>query len=101
MFLDKYLVLIKEYISLVPTELIFNIDERGFSDWEEPKSRPIVIPTKIRNSTFHGSVNRGIRHQTLICCLTAAGDAHCPLFVSSDPAVRQTFDQGIREDIDI
>jgi hypothetical protein len=30
--LDRYLALIKEYIPLVPTELMLNIDESGFSD---------------------------------------------------------------------
>jgi hypothetical protein len=31
-FLDDYVKPIKEYVPLVPTELIFNIDECGFSD---------------------------------------------------------------------
>jgi hypothetical protein len=42
-------------------------------------------------------MNRGIRHQTLICCITAAG----LLLVSPDPAVRKVFDQGVRESIDL
>jgi hypothetical protein len=32
LFSEKYLILIKEYIPLVPTELIFNIDEREFNN---------------------------------------------------------------------
>jgi hypothetical protein len=86
--LDKYLVLIKEYIPLVLTELNFNIDECGFSNWEKRRSKPLMILTGIRNSTFQYPVNRGIRHQTLIYCITAADNAYCPLLASSDPAVR-------------
>jgi hypothetical protein len=43
--LDRYIKLIQEYVPLVPTELLFNIDESGFSDWEErkPKGVPISI----------------------------------------------------------
>jgi hypothetical protein len=37
----------------------------------------------------------------LIFCISAAGNAYCPLFVSSDPAARQVFDQGAREAIDL
>jgi hypothetical protein len=32
--LDDYLRLITEYVRLVPNELIFDIDESGFRDWE-------------------------------------------------------------------
>jgi hypothetical protein len=101
LFLDKYLVLIKKYIPLVPTESIFNIDECGFNDSEERKSRLVVIPTGIRNSTFHYPVNRGIRHRTFICCISPAGDAYCPLLIASDPAVRQAVDQRVREALDL
>jgi hypothetical protein len=38
-FLDRYLALIREYIPLVPTKLIFNINKSGFSDWEECSPR--------------------------------------------------------------
>jgi hypothetical protein len=42
-----------------------------------------------------------IRHQTLVCCVTAAGDAYYPLFVSSDPATRAVFEHQIRDGIDL
>jgi hypothetical protein len=99
--LDKYLALIKEYIPLVSTELIFDIDVFGFSDWEESKSKSAVIWTDIRNLTFLYRVNRGIRHQTLICCITATRDAYCPLLVSFDPTMRQVFYQGLHEGIEL
>jgi hypothetical protein len=38
-FLDQYLVLIKKWVPLVLAELIFNVDECGFSDWEERNKR--------------------------------------------------------------
>jgi hypothetical protein len=78
-FLDRYLALIQEYVSLVLTELMFNIDESGFCDWEERKPKGVLIPTRLRESTLHYPVNTSIRHQALICCISAAGDAYCPL----------------------
>jgi hypothetical protein len=75
-FLDDYVKLIKEYIPLVPAELIFNIDECGFSDWEERNPKLVLIPAEFERSVLHYPVNRAIRHQSLICCITAAGDAY-------------------------
>jgi hypothetical protein len=37
----------------------------------------------------------------LVCCVTAAGDAYCPLLVSSDPAARAVFEHQIRDGIDL
>jgi hypothetical protein len=36
-----------------------------------------------------------------MCCITAASDAHYSLLVSFGPAVREVFDQEVREGIDI
>jgi hypothetical protein len=80
---------------------MFNIDESGFSDWEERTPKGVLIPTRLRESTLHYLVNRSICHQTLICYTGAAGGAYCPFLVSSNPAVRRGFDQGIREGTDL
>jgi hypothetical protein len=100
-FLDRYLALVKEYVPLVPTELKFNINESGFSDWEEREHKGVLIPIRLPESTLHYPVNRSIRHQSLICCISAAGEAYCPLLASSNPAVKRVFDEGIREGTDL
>jgi hypothetical protein len=73
----------------------------GFNDWEERKPEPVLIPCRINNVTLHYPVDRGIRHQTLFCCVTAAGHAYCPLLVSADQSVRQLFKTGVRDGIDL
>jgi hypothetical protein len=74
-YLDQYIRLITEYAPLVPTELLFNIDESGFSDWEEHKPKCVLIPTEARETTLHYPASWKIRHPTLVYCVTAAGDA--------------------------
>jgi hypothetical protein len=37
----------------------------------------------------------------LVYCVTAAGDAYCPLHVSSDPAARAVFENQIRDGINL
>jgi hypothetical protein len=95
------MTLTKEWIPAAPAELIFNLDECGFSDWEELKSKPVLIPSRVKNTVLHYPIDRGIRHQTLRCCITAACDAYCPLMVSADRSVMQVFDTGVRDGIDL
>jgi hypothetical protein len=81
--LDRYIKLIQEYVLLVPTELLFDTDESGFSDWEEGRPTGVLIPIKGQAATFHYPTGRKIRCQTLTCCVTAAGDVYCFLLVSA------------------
>jgi hypothetical protein len=99
--LDQYLALIKEWMSLVPAESMFNIDECRFSDWKERKPKLVLIPCRVNNVTLHYQVDRGIRHQAVICCVTAARDAYCPFLVSADQSVRQIFEIGVQDSIDL
>lgn len=81
-------------------ELIFNIDECGFDDREERKTKLILISQSVQNATLHYPVDHKIRHQTLICCITVAKDAYCPLLVSSNPYIIEVFDTGVWDGID-
>jgi hypothetical protein len=82
--MDQCIPLIKAWAPLVPAELIFNLDETGLSDWEERKPKPALIPTDLRDSHFHYPADRAIRHQTLLCCVSASGDAYSLLLMSSN-----------------
>jgi hypothetical protein len=100
-FLDQYVTQIKEWLPLAPAELIFNIDECGVSDSEERKAKQVSIPSRVKNATLHYPVDRGIRRQTLVCCVTAAGDAYYPRLVSGDRSATQIFDTAVRDGIDL
>jgi hypothetical protein len=80
-YLDQSIKLIKECGRLVPSELLFNIKESGFSDWEARRPTPILIPVEAKLMTLHYPTSRKIHHQTPVCCVTAAGDAYCPLLI--------------------
>jgi hypothetical protein len=99
-YLDQYIRLIKEYVPLVRTELLFKIDESGFIDWEERKPKCVLIQTEAWETTLRYPVSPKIRHQTLVCCVTAVGDAYCPLLASSHPAARAVFAHQIRDGIE-
>jgi hypothetical protein len=100
-FLDDCVKLIKEYVPLVPTELIFHIGECGFSDWEERRPKPVLIPAEFERAVLHYPANRVIRRQSLTCCMTAAGDVYCPLLVSTKPSITQVLNHRPRDGIDL
>jgi hypothetical protein len=92
---------IKEYVPSVPSELTFYIEECGFRDWEERRHRPVIIPAEAGANTLKCPVNWHIRHHSLICFITAAGDPYCPSPVSSGPLATRIFESGVRKGIDV
>jgi hypothetical protein len=100
-YFERDIRLIKECPPLVPTELLFNIDESGFGDSKARKLKSVLIPTGVQRTTLHYPACRKIRHHTLIRCVTAAGDAYCPLLISAQAAARDVFQHEIRDGIDL
>jgi hypothetical protein len=94
-FLNHEMKLIKEYLPLVRSGLIFNVDECGFSDGEERMNQSAIIRLEARASTLHDRVNRKVRHQSLICCVAAAGDAYYLFSVTNDLSVACIFGHGV------
>jgi hypothetical protein len=72
-YLDEYLI--KKIVSIVPIGLLFNLYETGLSDWENRRSKPVLVPTQEQESPLHYPVDRSVRHHTLLCCVTASGDS--------------------------
>jgi hypothetical protein len=88
-------------VQIVPTELLFNLDETGLSDWENRKTKRVLVPAVAEDSRLHYPINRAIRHHTLLCCVTAAGDSYCPLLIAPNAGATKLFDTGIRDHIDL
>jgi hypothetical protein len=99
--MDDYIRLIQTYVPFVPTELIFNLDETGLSDWEERKSKPVVVPSDATQTPLHYPADRGIRHHILLCCISASGDAYKPLLIAPRPSANRIFEKGVRVGIDL
>jgi hypothetical protein len=67
-----------------PAELVFNIDESGLSDWEEGKRKDVIVSTELELGDLHYGLDCAIRHQTLVCLISASGDVDCPFVISND-----------------
>jgi hypothetical protein len=82
-YLEEYLMLTKNIVPIVPTELLFDLDETRLSEWENRRSKPVLVPTQQQESTLHYPVGRSVRHHTLLFCVTASGDSYCPMLITS------------------
>jgi hypothetical protein len=45
-YLEKYLILIKKIVPIVPTALLFNLHETELSEWDNRRSKPVLVPTQ-------------------------------------------------------
>jgi hypothetical protein len=100
-YLDHYIDLVKKHIVGVRSRLVYNLDETGCSDWEIGKSFEGIIPSSMPAGSIHFPVTRKVKHQTMLVAINAAGEALCPLIVTSDPITKRVFRDGIEEDVDL
>jgi hypothetical protein len=100
-WLNEYLELITKIVPLACCELIYNLDETGLSEWEERRRKNVIASAATIGKTLHYRANRGIRHQTLLCTVSAGGDAYSPLLLSSEPSTLRLFETPIRRNIDL
>jgi hypothetical protein len=100
-YLDKYIDLIKAYIPLVPSELIFNVDESGLSGREERKLKAVLVKAEAADQPLHYPVDRWIRRHILLSCISASGDAYCPLLLSPSRAVLGLYEKAVRENVNL
>jgi hypothetical protein len=100
-YLQGHIDSLRAYVPLVSSKLIFNIDETGLSDWEERKPKQALVSAECENRQLHHPVDRGIRHQMLVGCISAFGNLYYPLLLSTNREVAAIFDCGERENIDL
>jgi hypothetical protein len=71
--------------------------------WLRLRAWHFVVPQKVTNGSNQSCAIESDNFwdfQTFACCVTSAGDAYCPLLVSSDPALLALFEHQIRDRID-
>jgi hypothetical protein len=60
------------------------------------------VPTALADCDLFFDVSRKEKNETLVCIISASGDAYCPLLISADQKCRQLFEsRGVRENVDL
>jgi hypothetical protein len=91
-FLEETVRYIAQHVQSRPTELVFNLDEVGISEWEDRKvkKKNVIVRRSSRGQTIHHKINRRLKHISVIACVSAAGETLTPYIVTSQdlPVVR-------------
>jgi hypothetical protein len=85
-------------------ESVFHLDEVGISEWEDRAPRRVICPVSMTDQTIHHGVHRNLKHMSVICCVSAAGESLAPFVVSSqviDKVIETLEIEGFRMGIDM
>jgi hypothetical protein len=63
--------------------LVCNVDEVGFSDWEDRKMRKVVTRVQVLGQAIPCLISRNAEHISAIACAPAAGESITPSFITS------------------
>jgi hypothetical protein len=74
---------LSEYLPGSYAELVFNLDEVGISEWEDRAPRKVIVPISMTDQMIYHGVHRNLKHMSVICCVSAAGETLKPFEVSS------------------
>jgi hypothetical protein len=59
-------------------ELVFNLDVLGISDWEDRKTRKVMLPATMRGHSIGHEIFRIVKHISVIACVSPAGESLIP-----------------------
>jgi transposase len=83
MFLERTVQDLKEHVQKYVAELVFNLDEVGLSDWEDPRPKTVIVPATMRGQTIHHDISRTVKHISVIAWVSAAGESLTPYIITS------------------
>jgi hypothetical protein len=90
-FPERIIQTVHECIQGRVTELVFNLDEVGISDWEDRKTKKVIALAAMFGQTIHHAVSRRVKHISVIACLSAAGESllHSIMISQNSPTVQE------------
>jgi hypothetical protein len=80
------------------TELVFHLDENGILDWEDRKTRKVIVPVTMDGRPIHHGVSGNVKRISVIACVSGAGESFTPLIVvlkNCSPVQEQLRKQGV------
>ena len=100
-FLKEHLILLYKVFHGRCAELVFNLDELGYSEWQSRSPKNVIVSTSIDPSNVYHSVKRSLTHMSLLVCISLAGDSLTPMLITKHPISEKFFEDGLRQDEDV
>ena len=82
-FLDETIRSMHEAVQGCASDLVFNLDEVGISDWEDRKPKKVVVPITVGARKVHHRISRNVKHISIVTCISASGACLTPYVVTS------------------
>ena len=98
--LKEHIANMHKYIDGRYSELVFNLDEVGTSEWEDRKPKKVFIDKSMDSDSITHSIFRRITHITILTCVSAAGDSLMPLLIMKYSIQDSLWKTGLRQDED-
>jgi hypothetical protein len=98
-FLERTIHDLNDYLQGCISELVFNLNEIGISDWEDRKTKKVLAAAAMFGQTMHHGLSRIVKHISMIACVSVAGKSRLPYMVTSENSstVQEHFrKQGVR-----
>jgi hypothetical protein len=103
-FLGAAIEGIRTHVQNACAELVFNLDKIGISEWEDRVERKMIVPSVMREQKIFYGIHRGLKHISVVTCISAGGDHVIHFLVSTqatDAVVRKLKTGGLRIGIDM
>jgi hypothetical protein len=99
MFLERTVHDLNEQVQGCVAELVFDLDEVGISDWENRKTKRVIVPATMVGQTIHHEISRTVKYISVIACVSTAGESLSPYIITSQasrPVREQLKKHGVR-----
>jgi hypothetical protein len=63
-------------------ELVLNLDAVGISDWEDGKTKIVIVPATMVGQTVHHEIFRTVKHLSVIAYVSAARKSLTPYIIT-------------------
>lgn len=100
-YLKQHIINMHKHLEGRFSELTFNLDEVGSSEWEDRKPKKVFVDANLDSNHITHLVSRKIPHMTLLTCVSAAGDSLTPLLITKHELNEKFWETGIRPDEDV
>jgi hypothetical protein len=82
-FLEAAIEGIRTHVQNACADLVFNLDEIGISEWEDRVERKVTVPSAMREQKIFHGIHRGLKHISVVTCISAGSDHVIPFLASS------------------
>jgi hypothetical protein len=84
-YMEEHIPLLKIHLTGKVAELVLNLNELGFADWEDRKAKKVIVPAGIAKEDVYHPVSRRHRYMTLLACVSVSDNVLTPLVITASP----------------